>query len=358
MRKVELGIFMPVGSNGFLMSKAAPRYHPTFELHSGIARIAEDMGLDYLFSMGKWMGFPGESGFWQNTIEPMSMASAVSSVTSKIKLYSTINPLLFHPAVAAKIIATIDNISGGRFGINIVTGNTLDEIEQMGLVPEGYGNYRYEYADEWISVMKALWSQEKTDWDGRFFKLKGCVSDPKPLSKPFPAIVSAGISDEGLAFGAKHSDYQFVGGGGAEVAKVKTFAADLGRTLKTSGNVMIVVGDTDEEAMARFGALRDARDEKAFEQLIYSFERDNRESYGSRTSYLRNPNVIGFGNGTPVIGSPDTVAAKMAQMYLETGLDALQMTFVDFIGDLKGFGAKVYPKLKAILAAETVKLGA
>ncbi len=113
MRKVELGIFMPVGSNGFLMSKAAPRYHPTFELHSGIARIAEDMGLDYLFSMGKWMGFPGESGFWQNTIEPMSMASAVSSVTSRIKLYSTINPLLFHPAVAAKIIATIDNISGG-----------------------------------------------------------------------------------------------------------------------------------------------------------------------------------------------------------------------------------------------------
>ncbi len=55
---------------------------------------------------------------------------------------------------------------------------------------------------------------------------------------------------------------------------------------------------------------------------------------------------------------PDTVAVKMAQMYLETGLDALQMTFVDFIGDLKGFGEKVYPKLKAILAAETVKLGA
>ncbi len=49
--------------------------------------------------------------------------------------------------------------------------------------------------------MKALWSQEKTDWDGRFFKLKGCVSNPKPLSKPYPAIVSAGISDEGLAFG-------------------------------------------------------------------------------------------------------------------------------------------------------------
>jgi pyrimidine oxygenase len=358
MRKVELGIFMPVGSNGFIMSTAAPRYHPTFELHSAIARIAEDIGLDYLFSMGKWMGFGGDSNFWENTIEPMSMASAVAGVTSKIKLFSTINPLLFHPAVAAKIIATIDNISGGRFGINIVTGNTLEEIEQMGLVPQGYGDHRYDYADEWISVMKSLWSEKYTTFDGRFFHLSNCVSDPKPIQKPYPLIVSAGLSDEGLAFGAKHSDYQFVGGGGAEVERVKTFAAAHGRTLKASGNVMIIAGATDAEAMARFDTLKEGRDDAAFENLINSFERDNRESYGARTSYLRNPNMIGFGNGAPVIGTPDTIVEKLSALYLDAGLDALQMTFIDYVADLKAFGADIYPKLKSALAANGATLGA
>jgi pyrimidine oxygenase len=358
MRKVELGIFMPVGSNGFLMSKAAPRYHPTFELHSAIAGIAEEIGLDYLFSMGKWMGFGGDSHFWENTIEPITMASAVAGVTSRIKLFSTINPLLFHPAVAAKIIATLDNISGGRFGINIVTGNTLEEIEQMGLVPEGYGDYRYDYADEWIAVMKMLWSEPRTTFHGRFFHLDNCVSDPKPLQKPYPAIVSAGLSDEGLSFGARHSDYQFVGNNGAEVLKVKSYAEKLGRTLRASGNVMIIAWPTQAEAQARFDVLRDGRDDAAFENLINSFERDNRESYGARTAYLRNPDMIGFGNGMPVIGTPDRIVEKLLALYLEAGMDALQMTFIDYVGDLKAFGAEIYPKLKSALAEKGVALGA
>jgi pyrimidine oxygenase len=135
---------MPVGSNGFLMTKHAPRYHPSFELHKQIAIRADRIGLDYIFSMGKWMGFGGATDFWRETIEPISFASGLAEVTSRIKIFATINPLLFHPAVAAKMIATIDNASRGRFGINIVTGNTLEELEQMGVVPEGYGDYRYE----------------------------------------------------------------------------------------------------------------------------------------------------------------------------------------------------------------------
>lgn len=354
MRKVELGVFMPVGSNGFLMSKRTPRYHPTFELHRDIAMIAEDVGLDYLFWMGKWMGFGGATGFWQNTIEPMSMASAIAPLTSRLKLFTTINPLLFHPAVAAKIISTIDNISGGRFGINIVTGNTLEELEQMGVVPEGYGDYRYEYADEWIRVMKMLWTQERSTFEGRFFKLDNCVSDPKPLSKPYPGIVSAGLSSEGLRFAAKHSDYQFVGLRPAEVARVREFAAEEGRTVKVVTSMMLLHGESDAAAEQEFAAIRDDLDTEALENLIHSFERDNRDSYKDRTSYLRQPNTVGFGSGMPVIGAPDTMAQKLAELIVESGIDGIQFTFIDFVKDLKFFGTVVLPKLKALLARHDI----
>ena len=354
MRKVELGVFMPVGSNGFLMSKRTPRYHPTFELHHQIAQVAEDIGLDYLFWMGKWMGFGGESGFWKNTIEPMSVASSLAPLTKRLKLFATVNPLLFHPAVAAKIIATIDNISGGRFGINVVTGNTLEELEQMGVVPEGYGDYRYEYADEWIRVMKMLWSQDRSTFEGRFFKLDNCVSDPKPIRKPYPYLVSAGLSSDGLAFAAKHSDYQFVGLRPADVERTRAAAAAEGRSIKVVTSMLLLHGETDQAAEREFELIREDLDTEALDNLIASFERDNRDSYKDRTSYLRQPNTVGFGSGHPVIGAPDTMAEKLAQLILETGIDGIQFTCVDFVKDLKLFGAVVLPKLKAILAKHDI----
>ena len=176
-RTVEFGIFMPVASNGFLFSKHAPHYHPTFEQHRRIALLAEKIGIDYLFWMGKWKGFGGETGFWEQSLEPMTLVSGIAAVTTRIRLLATINPLLFHPTVAAKMITTIHEVSNGRFGINVVTGNTLDEVEQMGVVPEGYGEYRYGYADEWMEVLYRLWSEPRVSFDGRFFHLSNCGSD-------------------------------------------------------------------------------------------------------------------------------------------------------------------------------------
>lgn len=358
MRKLELGVFMPVGSNGFLMSTAAPRYQPTFALHKAIAQTAERVGLDYVFSMGKWMGFGGETDFWKETIEPLAMGAALAAATDRIKVFATINPLLFAPAVAAKQIATIDGISGGRFGINIVTGNTMEELEQLGVVPEGYSEYRYEYADEWISVIKALWSQERTTHKGRFFEVTNCVCDPKPVQKPAVQIVSAGTSDEGLGFGAKHSDYQFVGPDAQVIAKIREFSKDRPTPLKVATSLMMVIGETDDEANAKLMALVEGRDTEALENLIHSFERDNRDSYADRTSWLRAPHVFGFGNGRPIAGSPKTIAAKLAELVLETGLDAIQVTFIDFVKDLEIYGTEVVPELRRLLEPHGVTCGA
>jgi pyrimidine oxygenase len=353
-RSVEFGMFMPVASNGFLFSKHAPRYHPTFDQHRRIAQMAEAIGIDYLFWMGKWKGFGGATGFWEQSLEPMTLVSAIAATTTRIRLLATINPLLFHPVVAAKMIATIHEVSNGRFGINVVTGNTLDEVEQMGVVPDGYNTYRYDYADEWMEVLYRLWRQEHTSFDGRFFHLANCVSNPKPRTSPAPAIVSAGTSDEGLRFAAKHSELIFIGNRPPLIAKVRQLAAEAGRSIKVSTNVFVVARDTDAEAEAEYARIQAGVDLEALENVRGSFDRDNRASTPSRTAYLREPAPVGFGMGAPMVGSPQTVAHKIVRLILEHGFDGVQFTFVDYLRDLESFAGDLASALSRALTAEGI----
>jgi pyrimidine oxygenase len=356
-RRVEIGIFMPVGSNGFMMSNYTPRYEPTFQLHRDIAVRAEQMGLDYVFWMGKWKGYDGTSGFWKSTLEPLTVASAVAGATSRIKLFATISPLLFHPAVAAKMIATIDGISGGRFGINVVTGNTLDEYEQMGMVPEGYNEGRYAYADEWLDVMKLLWTQDRTTHHGTRFSIENCVSDPKPVRKPYPLIVSAGTSPEGLAFAGKHSDYAFGATGPELSATVRAKAAEHGRQVKVLTNVFLLQRETDAEAEAELARIRADMDIDSLMSLIAAGDRDGRASYERRKDHLLNSGMVGFGAGLPLAGSPETIVERLVTRIVGEGLDGVQLTFMNWLDDLAAFHRDVQPLLVRRLAEHDIAVG-
>jgi pyrimidine oxygenase len=345
---------MPVASNGFLFSRRAPRYHPTFELNRRIAEIAEDIGLDFLFWMGKWKGFGGETRFWEHSLEPMTLVSAIAACTNRLRLIATINPVLFHPAIAAKIIATIDDVCNGRFGINVVTGNTLQEIEQMGIVPEGYGEWRYDYADEWMRVVKSLWSSDKVTFEGRFFKLTNCVSDPKPRQKPTPLIVSAGTSDEGLRFGARHSHSMFLGMRPAHAAKLRQFAAEEGRSVTISTNAFILPRATDAEAETELALLQAEVDTEVTVNVRGAFDRDKRVSSESRMAYMKEPTTIGFISGPPVAGSPETVARKLVDMIETHDFDGVQFIFMDYVKDLEFFGREIAPILGPLLARKGI----
>ena len=227
----------------------------------------------------------------------------------------------------------------------------------MGIVPDGYADYRYDYAEEWMQVVRKLWSQERTTFDGRFFHLKNCVSDLKPVRKPHPIIVSAALSDEGLAFAARNSDYQFVGMRAKDVKRVKDFAAAQGRSVRVITSMFMLHGETDAAADEELRLIRAEIDQGALENLIASFERDNRHTTADRTSYLRSPTLVGFGSGDPVTGTPDTMAEKLTRLIVESGIEGIHLTFVDFVRDLSLFGEQVLPRLKTKLAAHDIVVG-
>ncbi len=86
---MDIGVFIPIGSNGWLISTTSPRYRPSWELNRDVVLKAEQYGLDFALSMVKLRGFGGESEFWDHCLESFTLMAALAAVTTRIKLFAS-----------------------------------------------------------------------------------------------------------------------------------------------------------------------------------------------------------------------------------------------------------------------------
>ena len=164
---MKIGVFVPIGNNGWLISTHAPQYMPTFELNKAIVQKAEHYGFDFALSMIKLRGFGGKTEFWDHNLESFTLMAGLAAVTSRIQIYATAATLTLPPAIVARMASTIDSISGGRFGVNLVTGWQKPEYEQMGMWPgDDYFASRYDYLTEYVQVLRDLWGTGRSDFKG------------------------------------------------------------------------------------------------------------------------------------------------------------------------------------------------
>lgn len=350
MRTLELGVFLPIGNNGFVMSTSSPQYHPTFEHNREISVLAEQIGLDYVFSMSKWRGYGGEIEFWDHTLESMTLMTGLAAATERVGLIATVNPLLFHPALLAKMAATANDIAGGRFGLNLITGAALEEYAQMGIVPDGYGPRRYEYLQEWFTVLKRLFTEDHVDHDGEFFQLRDCVSSPK--TNPF--IVCAGTSEEGLRFTARNADYSFLGGNTIEETKqisqqAKTIAGEEGRSLKTATTIFLILEDDQATADAEFRRLVDGAANETIANVWRTFGSQGRESATKRAERRDIDGIKISYAGRPLAGGPERIAEAVTELAVDGDLDSVLLIFPDYLEGLQRFGDTVMPLLRGEL---------
>ncbi|OWY60277.1 hypothetical protein B7486_70040, partial [cyanobacterium TDX16] len=215
---------------------SGPEDPATFALNLAVTRRAEAMGFDFVLGQSVWRGHGGETRFWDESLECFTIAAALAAATERIGVIPSVQPLLYPPAVAAKMLATIDDVSGGRVGVNLVAGAHFREYEQMGLVPDGHPPRKYDYLAEWTEVLHRLWTEDRVTHHGEWFDLEDCVCGPKPLQQPTPRVLCAGASPAGMEFTAAHASHAFVGGKDraaiAETAqRYRARAAELGREL-------------------------------------------------------------------------------------------------------------------------------
>jgi pyrimidine oxygenase len=343
------GVFLPVANGGWIISSTTPGLDGLWRQNLDAALAAEAAGLDFVMSMGKWRGFGGETNHWGTSMESVTMMAGIAQATSRIKIWATVHTLLQNPAVTAKMITTLDHISGGRAGLNIVAGAYKAEFEQMGAWDASLDHdTRYELAEEWTTIVKRLWSEPSVDFAGRFFTMKDCVSDPKPLSRPRPDIICAGMSERGLRFAVQAADVCFIGGRTADERRdasrsAKRIAAEYGLDTKTYMMCTVVHGETDAEAEALVEKYCDGVDMGAVIEML--------KSWGVPPERLTKvANAQGAFMTQTVVGSPATCAREIEAFMTYCELDGLMLIFPDYVKGLRMFGAEILPSLRKAYA--------
>jgi len=270
-------------------------------------------------------------------------------------VFGTVHAPLFHPLIAAKEFVTADHIGEGRVGVNIVVGWNEGEFDMFG-VKQREHDARYDYAQEWIDVVKLAWSRDGTfDFDGRYLQLKGARAYPKPCGNTRPLLMNAGSSDVGQAFALKNCDAFFVATAGsrtslaanaAKVAEIKAAAAELGRQIEVFTVGQVICRPSQQEAEdyyrhvniehADWGAIDGMLANKSITpQTIGDEEYDKKRRYFAA-------NAIG---GYPFVGTPDRVAEELA-IINQAGVRGIGLSFVNYLAEVPYFCDEVLPRLQ------------
>jgi len=351
---MDLGVFIPIGNNGWLISTTSPQYKPSFDLNLKCTQLAEKYDFEFALSMIKYRGFGGASEFWDYNLESFTLMAGIAARTEKIKLFASTAVLTLPPAVVARMATTIDSIAPGRFGINIVSGWAPGEYMQMGLWPgDQYFGERYDYSTEYVKIMQELWANGVSDFKGKFFTMDDCRMLPMPSNKI--EIVCAGQSERGMRFCAEYGDYNFILGTGVNTptafapasAQLMEQAAKTGRDVGSYVLFMVIMGDTDEEAMAKWKHYNAGADAGALSWMADQAAADANMAEGGTAATIALPEgAINFNMGT-IVGSHATVARMLDEVSAVPGVKGIMLTFDDFIDSMDEFGRKVQPLMKS-----------
>jgi len=344
---MDYGLFIPIANNGWITSATSPQYMPTFDLNKQIVQKAEKYGFKFALSMIKLRGYGGETEHWDYALESFTLMAGLAAVTENMQLYASVATPTLHPAMVARMAVTIDSIAPGRFGINIVAGWNKSEYQQMGLWPgDEFYELRYDYASEYVTIMKELWETGRSDFKGKFFTLDDCRLLPKPTGDI--KIVSAGASTRGRRFTAEHCDYNFTGaiGGPEGIAEVNRALAEeadkTGREVSTYLSYMVILGETDRDAQRKVDLYNSGLDYDAIAYMQSQAALDTRSTGTSAKMLTRQPKAVHDG---AIVGSPATVAEKFNELSVVPGTGGFMLTFDDFLEGTEVFGSEVMPLL-------------
>ena len=351
----KIGVFIPIGSRGWLISTTSPKTMPSFELNKQVVQRAEFYGLDFALSMIKLRGYNGPSEYWVHNLESFTLMAGLAAVTKRIQLFASVAMLTMPPALVARMVSTIDSIAPGRIGVNMVTGWQPKEYQQMGFeLPPQHFARRYDYAAEYVTIMKQLWEDGVSDFKGDFFQYDDCKLSPRP-SAPIP-ILGAGQSEKGMDFVAKYGNYNFVVASGLNetagcrdvAGRVASAAQRHGRDTGAFQLVMVIADRTDEMAFAKYDYYKRGTDIEALEWQATQAGMDAKASADTTAALLKkgieNPEPTGM---TKLIGSYENVAKMLDQMADTPGLEGIMMIFDDFVMGIENFGQYIQPLMKS-----------
>lgn len=348
--RLKLGFFSPNCSGGMAVTKVPERWVNSWENNLRLATLADDAGIEFLLPIARWIGYGGETDFHGSVLETITWATGLLGATKRINVFATVHTAFIHPIVAAKQLATADQLGKGRLGFNVVAGWNQPEYAAFGMdLPQKHAD-RYALAQEWFDAIRKIWTSDAPfDWNGQFFRMNGIYGFPHPYDG-LPPIMNAAGSGEGREFAARNADFLFaisvdLEKSRSEVADIKARAQKYGRSTGVFTLCHCVCRPTKQEAEDYLHWYAEENADWGAVDNLMRLQGLHAQSFPEealRTMRGR----FAAGHGTyPLIGDPDTVANELEKV-TAAGFAGTTLSFVDYAKEFPYFRDEVLPRLE------------
>lgn len=348
---------------------------PTFgdSRYLGSSQGTRTVDYDYLKQVGVAADTLGYDGVLiptgRSCEDPWIVAASLIGVTRKLKFLVALRPGLLQPALAARMTATLDRLSGGRLALNLVAGGDTAELEGDGLFQDSVERYdaAREFVTLWRDIMAASHHGQAVDFDGEHFKAKNAKLLFPPVQRPYPPLFFGGSSVAAHDLAAEKVDLYITWGEtpaavAAKIADVRARAAKLGRTLRFGIRLHVIVRETDEQAWAAADELISKLDDHTIQSTQAALSKIDSEgqrrmsalhkggTVRTREALEISPNLwagVGLvrgGAGTALVGAPHTVAARLKE-YADLGIDTFVLSGYPHLEEAYRFAELVFPLL-------------
>lgn len=311
--------------------------------------------------------------FHSTTPESLLVGQYVASVTTRLKLMLAHRPGFTAPTLAARQLATLDHLTGGRVAVHIITGGNDRELQQDGdwLTKDE----RYARTREYLDIVRQEWASETPfDYKGEYYRVAGGFSDVRPEGPEGVPIYFGGSSPAAIEVAGRHADvYALWGESYAQVAetiaRVRAAAGAHGRAPRFSLSLRPILGATEEEAWDKAARIlaraRELRAAGTGQKLVSTTpglpanEGSRRllaaAAQGARLDKRLWTELAALtganGNSTSLVGTPDQVAEAMLD-YHRLGITTFLIRGFDPLADALDYGRDLVPRVRALVAGE------
>ena len=336
---MRFGYWLPV-FGGWLRNVESENMQASWAYVKKLAQRSEALGFDV--TLIAELNLNDIKGVQADSLDAWSTAAALAAVTERLELMVAVRPTFHNPALLAKQAANIDRISGGRLTLNVVSSWWADEAKKYGVRFEQHED-RYARTNEWLDVLNGVWSQDHFSYSGKYYQVEDNVLQPKPISRPRPALYAGGESPAAKELIATKCDAYLMHGDPPE--KVAEKIADMSQRREQKKLPPMVFGvagyaivrETEREAQDELKRITDVHQSAAgyanYQQWLSGTQLEQRVS-------LEDYSVSNRGLRSGLVGTAEQVAERLAA-FEKAGVDMVLLQFSPQLEEMERFAATV-----------------
>jgi dimethylsulfone monooxygenase len=334
---MRYGYWLPV-FGGWLRNVPDEGMAASWEYARRLAQRSEQIGYDLTLVAELFLN--DIKGIDAPALDAWTTAAALAAVTERLELMVAVRPTFHSPALLAKQAANIDRISNGRLALNVVSSWWSDEARRYGVKFDQHDD-RYARTSEWLEIVTKAWSDPRTSFEGKYYRVEDLIVEPKPARRP--VIYAGGESEAAKNLIARSCDAYVMHGDPPE--RVADKISDMRRRRDATGLPPMTFG------VAGYAIVRETEQEAQREIDRITNVQAGSPGYGNYRDWLANTqleqrvslqeySVSNRGLRSGLVGTAEQVRERVAQ-FEKAGVDLLLLQFSPQLEEMEAFSQRV-----------------